>query len=157
MALPCLRACLPDEPERSWQLMRRMARAANDWITVDSLADVFAQGILAEPFRWAELEQLVYSANAHGATARGRRRSRACRTACPCASALGAPGPGPVLELIGQLIGDADAQVQQGPLVGPPGVEPGRARRGRPGSWSSRPPRPATGRTATGHGSSGTR
>ena len=61
MALPCLRACLPDEPERSWQLLRRMGHAATDWITVDSLAEVFAQGVLAEPFRWAELEQLVYS------------------------------------------------------------------------------------------------
>ena len=57
----CLRRSLPDDPERSWQLMRRLARAAGEWISVDSLADLYARGILAEPMRWAEVEQLVYS------------------------------------------------------------------------------------------------
>ena len=60
-ALPALRRSLGDDPERSWQLLRRMAHASTDWISVDSLADVFARGILQEPFRWAEIEQLVYS------------------------------------------------------------------------------------------------
>jgi 3-methyladenine DNA glycosylase AlkD len=60
-ALPCLLRSLVDDPEQSWQLMRRMAARATDWIEVDSLADVWARGILAEGFRWAELEQLVYS------------------------------------------------------------------------------------------------
>ncbi len=49
------------EPERAWQLVRREAGAAADWITVDGLAHVAGRGILAEPYRWAELEQLVYS------------------------------------------------------------------------------------------------
>ncbi len=49
------------EPERAWQLVRREARSAADWITVDNLAHVVGRGILAEPYRWAELEQLVYS------------------------------------------------------------------------------------------------
>ena len=49
------------EPERAWQLVRREARTAGDWITVDGLAHVAGRGILAEPYRWAELEQLVYS------------------------------------------------------------------------------------------------
>jgi 3-methyladenine DNA glycosylase AlkD len=49
------------EPERTWQLVRREASAAGDWITVDNLAHVAGRGILAEPYRWAELEQLVYS------------------------------------------------------------------------------------------------
>ncbi len=111
MALPCLRACLPDEPERSWQLLRRMGHAAPDWITVDSLADVFAQGVLAEPFRWAELEQLVYSERPmerrlvgstlarlpHGVPLRERPGLRVA----------------PVLALVGQLIGDADAWVRK--------------------------------------------
>lgn len=111
MALPCLRVCLPDEPERSWQLMRRMGHAANDWVTVDSLAEVFAQGLLAEPFRWAELEQLVYSGRVmerrlvgatlarlpHGVPMRERRSLRVA----------------PVLELIGQLIGDSDPWVRK--------------------------------------------
>jgi 3-methyladenine DNA glycosylase AlkD len=60
-ALPCLRRSLPDDPERSWQLLRRMASRAEDWIEVDSLAGLWAEGILAESFRWAELEQLAYS------------------------------------------------------------------------------------------------
>lgn len=52
---------LPEDPERSWQLMRRLARAAGDWISVDSLADLYALGILYEQVRWAEIEQLAYS------------------------------------------------------------------------------------------------
>ena len=54
---------LPDDPERTWQLMRRLARRATDWISVDELAELFAQGVLLERFRWAELEQLVYSSD----------------------------------------------------------------------------------------------
>jgi 3-methyladenine DNA glycosylase AlkD len=50
-----------DEPERSWQLIRRAAREADDWATVDALAHPAGKGILNEPYRWAELEQLVYS------------------------------------------------------------------------------------------------
>jgi 3-methyladenine DNA glycosylase AlkD len=49
------------DPERAWQLLRRAARDAGDWITVDSLAHPVGKGILREPYRWAELEQLVYS------------------------------------------------------------------------------------------------
>lgn len=60
-ALPALRRALREDPEQTWQLMRRMGRGAKDWIEVDSLADPWARGVLAEPFRWAELEQLVYS------------------------------------------------------------------------------------------------
>jgi 3-methyladenine DNA glycosylase AlkD len=52
---------LPDDPERSWQLIRRLARRATDWASVDSLANLVAQGILLEPYRWAEVEQLIYS------------------------------------------------------------------------------------------------
>jgi 3-methyladenine DNA glycosylase AlkD len=52
---------LPAEPERTWQLLRRAAREAADWITVDTLAHPYGRGILLEPYRWAELEQLVFS------------------------------------------------------------------------------------------------
>jgi 3-methyladenine DNA glycosylase AlkD len=52
---------LPAEPERTWQLLRRAAREASDWITVDSLAHPYGRGILLEERRWPELEQLVYS------------------------------------------------------------------------------------------------
>lgn len=52
---------ITSDPERTWQLVRAEARRAGDWITVDNLAHVAGRGILAEPYRWAELEQLVYS------------------------------------------------------------------------------------------------
>ena len=43
--------------------MRRLGRATADWISVDSLAHLYAQGILLERVRWAEIEQLVFSTN----------------------------------------------------------------------------------------------
>ncbi len=49
------------EPEQTWQLLRRAAGRAEDWVTVDALAHAAGAGIIAEPYRWAELEQLVYS------------------------------------------------------------------------------------------------
>jgi 3-methyladenine DNA glycosylase AlkD len=52
---------LPDEPEQAWQVLRGLASEADDWISVDTLATTVGRGILAEPYRWAELEQLVYS------------------------------------------------------------------------------------------------
>ncbi len=58
-----LERVLPADPERAWQLMRRLGRAATDWILVDSLAHLYAQGILLEHVRWAEIEQLVVSAS----------------------------------------------------------------------------------------------
>lgn len=63
IAHTCLLRSLPDDPERTWQLMRGLARAAHEWISVDSLAELYAAGIVAESYRWAELEQLVYSAS----------------------------------------------------------------------------------------------
>jgi 3-methyladenine DNA glycosylase AlkD len=60
-AITTLQRTLPREPERSWQLLRRAASEADDWITVDTLAHPFGKGILAEPYRWAELEQLTVS------------------------------------------------------------------------------------------------
>jgi 3-methyladenine DNA glycosylase AlkD len=60
-AFGILERTLAAETERTWQLMRRAAREAGDWITIDSLAHPYGKGIAAEPYRWAELEQLVYS------------------------------------------------------------------------------------------------
>lgn len=60
-AFGLLERTLPADPERTWQLLRRAAREAADWITVDSLAHPYADGIAAEAYRWAELEQLVFS------------------------------------------------------------------------------------------------
>jgi len=60
-AIALLDRTLRVEPERTWQLLRRACREAGDWITVDSLAHPVGRGILREPYRWAELEQLVIS------------------------------------------------------------------------------------------------
>jgi 3-methyladenine DNA glycosylase AlkD len=60
-ALSILERTVATEPERSWQLLRRAAAEAADWITVDSLAHPVGKGILREPRRWPELEQLTIS------------------------------------------------------------------------------------------------
>jgi 3-methyladenine DNA glycosylase AlkD len=52
---------LARDPARTWQQLRRAAREAADWITVDALAHPVARGILREPLRWAEIEQLTLS------------------------------------------------------------------------------------------------
>lgn len=60
-AFGLLERLVVDETERAWQLLRRASRETGDWITVDSLAHPVGKGILNEPYRWAELEQLVFS------------------------------------------------------------------------------------------------
>ena len=106
-----LRRSLNDDPERSWQLMRQLGRRAGDWISVDTLAEVVAEGILREPFRWAELEQLVYSADKWE-----RRLVGATIARLPLAlpkhrrgELLRTPG----LTVIKSLIGDSDVDVQK--------------------------------------------
>jgi 3-methyladenine DNA glycosylase AlkD len=102
---------LDGEAERTWQLIRRAAREADDWITVDDLAHVVGKGVLAEPYRWAELEQLVYSPS------RWERRLVASTVATiPFVdrrvgrdASVAQHG----LELVGQLIGDAEPDVQK--------------------------------------------
>lgn len=110
---PLLRA-LPEDPELSWQLMRQLGRRAQDWIAVDSLADVWARGVLAEPFRWAELEQLLYSQHTF------ERRLVAATLATmphrvPAARRdelrSGASARG--LSMLSQLMGDAEVMVQK--------------------------------------------
>ncbi len=110
-AFSLLERALADEPERTWQLLRRAAREAEDWITVDSLAHPYARGIQDEPYRWAELELLVYSPSrwerrlvgstiatmTHGA--RGRR--------------LGPTIVAAALPILDQLMGDAEPDVQK--------------------------------------------
>jgi len=60
-AFGLLERLVVDDTERAWQLLRLASQHAGDWITVDSLAHPVGKGILNEPYRWAELEQLVYS------------------------------------------------------------------------------------------------
>jgi 3-methyladenine DNA glycosylase AlkD len=110
-AFALLDRLLTDEPERTWQLLRRAAREATDWATVDALAHPVGKGILNEPYRWAELEQLVYSPSRWERRLVGstiatmphidRRRGRTPEVAT---HGLG---------LIGELIGDHEPDVQK--------------------------------------------
>ena len=110
-AFGLLERLIADDPERTWQLLRRAAREAGDWITVDSLAHPVGKGILAESYRWAELEQLVYSPS------RWERRLIGSTIATtpfidhrlgrqPDIARHG-------LDLIGQLLGDDEPDVQK--------------------------------------------
>jgi hypothetical protein len=113
-ALPAVRISLQEDPEQAWQLLRRMAGRAGDWIEVDALADVWAQGILAEGFRWAELEQLVYSPRTFE-----RRLVGSTLATLPHRVPVARRGElrGVALEralgLLGQLMGDAQTMVQK--------------------------------------------
>jgi 3-methyladenine DNA glycosylase AlkD len=110
-AFGLLERLIEDEPERTWQLVRGAAREAADWITVDALAHVVGKGILNEPYRWAELEQLLYSPSRWERRLVGstiattpfidRRRGRE-----PEVAQRG-------LGLLGQLIGDDEPDVQK--------------------------------------------
>jgi 3-methyladenine DNA glycosylase AlkD len=110
-AFGILEQLVKDEPERTWQLLRRGSREAGDWITVDTLAHPYGRGILLEPYRWAELEQLVFSPSRWerrlvGSTVAtmpfiDRRRGRE-----PDVADHG-------LGLIGDLMGDAEPDVQK--------------------------------------------
>ena len=110
-AFGLLERLVADDPERTWQLLRRAAREAGDWVTVDSLAHPVGKGILAEPYRWAELDQLVYSPS------RWERRLIGSTIATmPFIDHRSGRQPDVArhgLELIGQLIGDAEPDVQK--------------------------------------------
>ena len=110
-SLPCLAVSLRTDPERSWQLLRRLARGATDWISVDSLAEIYAQGVLAERFRWAELEQLIYSERRMERRLVGSTLARIPHQ-LPT-SRRGLLDTNAALALVEELIGDADDQVQK--------------------------------------------
>jgi 3-methyladenine DNA glycosylase AlkD len=110
-AFGLLERTLPADAERTWQLLRRAAREAGDWITVDSLAHPYALGIAAEPYRWAELEQLVFSPS------RWERRlvgsTIATMTHGKERSGRGPAAVEHALPLLEQLMGDAEPDVQK--------------------------------------------
>ena len=110
-AFALLERTLAADPERTWQLLRRAAREAGDWITVDDLAHPYGTGIAAEPYRWAELEQLVYSPS------RWERRLVASTIATMThGNRKSGRGPDVVarsLPLLEQLMGDAEPDVQK--------------------------------------------
>jgi 3-methyladenine DNA glycosylase AlkD len=61
LAMAILERTVLTDPERSWQLLRRAAGEAGDWITVDTLAHPAGKGILNQAHRWEELEPLTIS------------------------------------------------------------------------------------------------
>jgi hypothetical protein len=102
---------LPTDPERTWQLMRRAASEAQEWITVDTLAHPYGTGILLDPRRWAELEQLVYSPSRWE-----RRLVGSTLATMPHVDAPGGRDKAVVrrgVALVEQLIGDAEPDVQK--------------------------------------------
>jgi 3-methyladenine DNA glycosylase AlkD len=110
-AFALLERTLHDDPERTWQMLRRGAREAADWITVDDLAHPYGVGIAAEPYRWAELEQLVFSPS------RWERRLVAS-TIATMTHGNRRTGRAPdvvdhALPILGQLIGDDEPDVQK--------------------------------------------
>jgi 3-methyladenine DNA glycosylase AlkD len=110
-AFALLERTLAADPERTWQLLRRGAREAADWITIDDLAHPYGTGIAAEPYRWAELEQLVFSPS------RWERRlvgsTIATMTHGHRRTGRGSELLDQALPLLAQLIGDAEADVQK--------------------------------------------
>jgi 3-methyladenine DNA glycosylase AlkD len=106
-----LRRSLPADPERSWQLVRRMAAQASSWVEVDTLARVAALGIVREPYRWAELGQLVYSPDRWE-----RRLVGSTIASVPLevpTTARQHLARSPALQFIGQLMGDDEPDVQK--------------------------------------------
>jgi 3-methyladenine DNA glycosylase AlkD len=103
---------LPTDPERAWQLLRAAACEADEWITVDTLAHPYGEGILLDARRWAELEQLVYSPSRWE-----RRLVGSTVAALPFARSVpGARDPATAargLACIRLLIGDAEPDVQK--------------------------------------------
>jgi 3-methyladenine DNA glycosylase AlkD len=111
MAIHVLGWILPEDPERGWQVLRRVAREADDWITVDTLASVVAGGVVREPYRWAELEQLVFSPS------RWERRlvGSTIATIPHADHEVGRTGEivARSLDIVGQLMGDDEPDVQK--------------------------------------------
>ncbi len=111
LAIDLLHRTIATDPERSWQIVRAISRAACEWITVDSLAHVAAAGIVREPYRWAELEQLVYSPS------RWERRLAGSTVATlPFEDRVLGRTPDVVrrgLDIVADLIGDPEPDVQK--------------------------------------------
>jgi len=103
---------LATDPGPTWQLMRRVAAAAHEWITVDTLAHPYGAGILRDPGRWVELERLIDSPS------RWERRLVGSTVATMPFVKSVAGGRDPEartkgLALVGRLMGDAEPDVQK--------------------------------------------
>jgi 3-methyladenine DNA glycosylase AlkD len=110
-ALWMLGRLLADEPDRVWGFLREGAAQADEWITVDTLAHPWGEGILADPARWDELERLLASPSRWerrlvGSTVATMPHKRAGKVQGPVIRDRG-------LALMGRLIGDAEPDVQK--------------------------------------------
>lgn len=112
VAAALLDRALPAQPVRAWQLLRAGTRGCRTAIAADALAVPAARGVLLEPYRWAELEQLVLSPSPW------ERRLAAGAVAVLAASEPeGAGDPELVrrgLALVADLLGDPDPEVREG-------------------------------------------
>jgi len=111
IAYGLLERTVVDDPERTWQLVRAEGRSAGNWICVDTLARVAARGILAEPYRWAELEQLVYSPSRWE-----RRLAGSTIATVPHTDRTAGRTPEVVrhgMAIVGDLMGDPEPDVQK--------------------------------------------
>ncbi len=111
LAIHVLGWTIAADPEQTWQVIRRIGRDADDWITVDTLAGVAASGILEEPYRWAELEQLVYSRSRWERRLVGSTIATLPHRGHPSGRSAATIRRG--LDLVGHLIGDAEPDVQK--------------------------------------------
>jgi 3-methyladenine DNA glycosylase AlkD len=111
LAYELLERTMAADPERTWQQVRAEARRAGDWITVDTLARVTSRGVLAEPFRWAELEQLVYSPSRWERRLVGSTLATIPVTDRVSGRTVQIARRG--LALLGDLLGDAEPDVQK--------------------------------------------
>ena len=111
LAFELLERTIARDPERTWQILRQAASRAQEWITVDSLAHPYAKGILAEPVRWAEIEQLAYSSSPWE-----RRLAGSTIATMPFVNRSAGREPevaAHALPIVANLIGDADPDVQK--------------------------------------------
>lgn len=111
LAMVVLAPVVVRDPERTWQLLRRASKEAGDWITVDALARPVGRGILAEPFRWSELGQLVFAPSSWE-----RRLVGSTIATIPFLDRTAGRQPAiaeQAIPLIASLIGDDRAEVQK--------------------------------------------
>jgi hypothetical protein len=102
---------LSPEAERAWQLLRRAARDAREWITVDTLAHPYGEGLIRDPGRWDELDRIARSASRWERRLVGSTLATLPHVKLPGAKDRAVVERG--LPLIAGLIGDDEPDVQK--------------------------------------------
>ncbi len=143
------------ETERTWQLLRRAAREAGDWITVDSLAHPYGKGIARRALPLGRARAARLQPVALGAAARRLDDRHDDRMASGGAAAIPSRGRRPAAARPADRRRRAGRP--EGAVLGLPLADDGRSRRPPTAALEPRPsarPRPAT---ATAPGSSAIR